>query len=85
MENRLQEMSRKALITEKHMCEHMLTILQDVRIYAICDGKNQSPDVIDLVDYFSNFPFDWKTEIKVMLQDAVNQYSEQLKTSEDEL
>lgn len=79
--DKITEMSRKALITEMHMAEHMLTIIKDVRVYAICSGNTEN-DVVDLIDYFTNFPFDWKTEIKVMLQDAITQYSEQLKNTE---
>ena len=86
MENKMQGMSRAALITEMHLAKDMINRIADVRVYAICKtDKRQQPDVIDLIDYFTNFPFDWGREIKVLLSDAADQYEETLKNTHNEL
>jgi hypothetical protein len=86
MEDKLQNMSRASLITEMHLAKDMVNRITEVRVYAICKtDKRQQPDVIDLIDYFTNFPFDWSREIKVLLSDASDQYEETLKNIQNEL
>jgi hypothetical protein len=70
-----------ALVSEMYLLKDMIDNLEDVRIYGICKHLTRDRDVIDLPDYFTNFPFDWKTEIKVLLTDALSQYEQQIYTS----
>ena len=64
----------------------MINRIAEVKVYAICKtDKRQQPDVIDLMDYFTNFPFDWGREIKVLLSDAADEYEETLKNTQNEL
>lgn len=76
----IQKVSRQALNAEAHLCKDMIDNISDVKIFGVVKNSNGRIDIIDLVDYFTNFPFDWKTEIKVLMSDAVNQYFEILKT-----
>jgi hypothetical protein len=85
MESKMQGMSRAALITEMHLAKDMIDKIVEVRVYAICkSGKRQQPDVVDLIEYFTNFPFDWGREVKVLLSDAADQYEETLKNTQNE-
>ena len=66
------------LLSEMYLLQDMIENIEDVRIYGICKHRTRERDVIDLPDYFTNFPFDWKTEIKILLTDALEQYQAQL-------
>jgi hypothetical protein len=79
----LQEQSRSSLITEMHQCLDIIHNISDVKIYGKIKNSNDRIDTIDLVDYFTNFPFHWLTEIKVILSDAVSQYEQLLNDSQD--
>lgn len=74
MEDKLQAASRAALNAEKHLCADMINNIKDVKIYGIVKHRSGRIDTIDLIDYYTNFPFHWLTEIKVLLSDAVEQY-----------
>jgi len=83
MENtKIQEQSRNALNAEMHLCKDMISNITDIKIYGIVKNSNGRIDTVDLVDYYTNFPFNWLTEIKVLLNDAVQQYEQLLNNSQ---
>lgn len=82
MENKLQIQQRAALFSEMCLLKDMIENIDDVRIYGIVTNSKRGFDTIDLPDYFSNFPFDWKTEIKILLTDGLQQYQAILNESE---
>ena len=82
--NEIQKASRAALNGEMNLCIDIAEAIKDVKIFANVKHYSGRIDTIDLVDYFTNFPFCWATEIKVLLSDAVEQYSELLKQNNNE-
>ena len=76
--NSLQLSDLQALKSEASFCEHTINKIEQVKIYAIIN-HNDKQYTIELVDFFANFPFDWKKEIQILMTDAVTQYSDTIK------
>lgn len=75
--NQLELLQLETLIDEAKFCQFIIDKIDHVKIFAVVNhSEGERKYTIELCEYFSNFPFDWKREIQILLADAVTQYFE---------
>jgi hypothetical protein len=79
--NQLELLQLETLTDEAKFCQFIIDKIDHVKIFAVVNHSDRERKyTIELCEHFSNFPFDWKKEIQILLADAVTQYFETIKT-----